>query len=296
MIPPSHPIFTAYLSRLDRKMVVEGTRYNAERWLGRFEVWCRLNHLEPESVTQDDLDAYLDSLVGFSEGSKRLCRIQLKAAYRYAHRRGVLRADPTIDLFNPIQEDIEPQTFTNQELRQIIAACRTERESLAVHLLAYTMMRRSEVRNLKWEDVDLSGQTITVRKGKGRKLRLVPIHAALGEILAAAKPNAKGSYVISNEHRDEAVQDTTWDQIVKPILKRAGVQGTAHVFRKTLSSDLVEQGVAESHIDQIGGWAPRSVRERHYLRVAPDYLIAAIHKAYQNDPISTVKQRVRRVA
>ena len=64
----------------------------------------------------------------------------------------------------------------------------------------------------------------------------------------------------------------------------------------TLSSDLAEQGVADSHIDQIGGWAPRSVRERHYLRVAPDFLIAAIHKAYRNDPVSVVKQSGRRVA
>ena len=296
MIPPTHPIFTAYLRRLDRKKVVPGTRYNAERWLGRFELWCKLNRISPEAVTPDDCDAWMAKLAkdGFSDGSIHLARIQLKAAYKYGHARGEIPLNPTYDLFSPLRDDIEPLTFTNDELRRIVHACRTERESLAIHILCYTMMRRGEVRNLKWDDVDLRHSTITVRKGKGRKLRLVPIHAALGEILAVASKDR--TYVIANEHRDEPVQDTTWDQIIKPVLKRAGVKGTAHVFRKTLSSDLAEQGVADSHIDQIGGWAPRSVRERHYLRVAPDFLIAAIHKAYRNDPVSVVKQSGRRVA
>ena len=50
------------------------------------------------------------------------------------------------------------------------------------------------------------------------------------------------TYVIANDIVTSRFEDTTWDQIIKPVLKRAGVKGMAHVFRKTLSTTWLSRG------------------------------------------------------
>jgi hypothetical protein len=41
----------------------------------------------------------------------------------------------------------------------------------------------------------------------------------------------------------------------------------------------------EKWLDRIMGWAPRTVRERHYIRVAPQAMHDAIQTLYRDDPI-----------
>jgi hypothetical protein len=48
---------------------------------------------------------------------------------------------------------------------------------------------------------------------------------------------------------------------------------------------MYEQGVRGHVIDEIMGWAPRTVRDRHYVRIAPKMMHQAIRTLYQDDPI-----------
>lgn len=44
-----------------------------------------------------------------------------------------------------------------------------------VLILAYTGMRKSELLNLKVNDVDFNRQTVTVKQGKGKRDRVIPM-------------------------------------------------------------------------------------------------------------------------
>jgi hypothetical protein len=48
---------------------------------------------------------------------------------------------------------------------------------------------------------------------------------------------------------------------------------------------MYEHGIKEHTIDQIMGWAPRTVRDRHYIRIAPKAMHQAIQTLYHDDPI-----------
>ncbi|MDD3521274.1 MAG: tyrosine-type recombinase/integrase [Actinomycetota bacterium] len=50
------------------------------------------------------------------------------------------------------------------------------RDKLFLSLLYYTGIRRSELLNLDWTDINLSMSTVTIRFGKGGKDRLIPLH------------------------------------------------------------------------------------------------------------------------
>lgn len=79
----------------------------------------------------------------------------------------------------------------------------------------------------------------------------------------------------------------TWIDTVGNLVRRAGVEvdGPSHAFRRTVATVMHEQGVRTAVIDRIMGWAPRTVRERHYVRIAPQIMRDAILTLYRDDPI-----------
>ena len=72
------------------------------------------------------------------------------------------------------------------------------------------------------------------------------------------------------------------------MITRVGIGGrqtSAHTFRRTVATELHEQGVRTRVIEKIMGWAPRTVYERHYLRIADQAMQEAILTLYRDDPI-----------
>jgi integrase len=79
----------------------------------------------------------------------------------------------------------------------------------------------------------------------------------------------------------------TFNRKLRVLLDRARVDGgrrPAHKFRKTLATSLFENGAQERVIDRIFGWAPTTVRDRHYTRVADVLMKRAILLAYEDAP------------
>jgi len=59
------------------------------------------------------------------------------------------------------------------ELARLIAGANTERDRLMIVVLAYTGIRRAELRGLQPGDIDSTTERLIVRRGKGGKLRIV---------------------------------------------------------------------------------------------------------------------------
>jgi integrase len=57
-----------------------------------------------------------------------------------------------------------------------------ERDRLLLALFAYAGLRRSELLGLDWDDVDLERRLLPVRKAKGGRQRVVPIHPPLAPL------------------------------------------------------------------------------------------------------------------
>jgi integrase len=66
-------------------------------------------------------------------------------------------------------------------------AGKRERDRLLLALFAYAGLRRSELVGLDWDDGDLNRRLIRVRKAKGGRQRIVPIHAALEPLFLAMR-------------------------------------------------------------------------------------------------------------
>src|SRR5262249_61864062 len=118
--------------------------------------WLDEHGVAASELSLFECERYFDQLL--ERGAVSTVRRHLayvRAAYRYGLRHQLVGCDPTVDVRLPSLPDIEPATYSNQELRAILAATRSEREELAFFLLAFAGLRLGELAALSWEQVDL---------------------------------------------------------------------------------------------------------------------------------------------
>lgn len=288
MKPSVEPIFTAYLEALHRRHRADSTIACNRQALGKLDAWLtehdltlgRLEPLECERYFEQQLARYAVSTLHHDLSV-------LRATVRYAIRHDWLERDPTLDVKLPRLPDVEPATYSNEELRAIHAAIREPGDEVIFHLLAFAGLRECEAAGLQWPHVDLAHDQLRL-VGKGGKFRLVPLHPALSHQLRQhdARCHPDHPHVISSE-RGGRMSKRSWVTAVRRLVDRAGIETTApaHTFRKTVATVMHEQGVQPAVIDKILGWAPRTVRDRHYLRVADQPMRDAILTLYRDDPI-----------
>jgi integrase len=149
-------------------------------------------------------------------------------------------------------------------------------------------MRLAEAGSLSWEQIVRANEQIRL-VGKAGKLRLVPLHAALRRVLQVHEQRTLPGQrpVIAGKHGRPLAHNTLCGAVAS-LTARAGISGrqaSSHTFRRTVATELHEQGVRKRVIEKIMGWAPRTVYGRHYLRIADQATREAILTLYRNDPI-----------
>lgn len=266
-------VFEQYTTRLRRRRSSPHTLRLFADATGKLDTWLGRQGLTAETATVEDLEAYFDQLP-LAPSSRNVHLRYIRAAYNYAARRGTLRVNPALDV-EEVEEDVrEPRVIGISELRAIKERAWRDRDWMFFHLLAFTGMRRGEIRRLRWEDVRIEEQLLyTV--GKGNKPRYVPIHPALGEQLVPAE-----GFVLRSTGANGCAAQTITD-----MTRRLHPVYTPHDYRRTVATSLARNGVRAELIDRIMGWAPQDIRTRFYTSIPGPELQRAILKLYADDPL-----------
>ena len=122
-------------------------------------------------------------------------------------------------------------------------------------------MRKAELLNLKWLDIDFRQQTVTVQSKrdwhtknyKSRTLQLTPVlYSVLNEHEQEQKRlGVKSDYTFT--YRGNRIQDGIKKSLVT-VVKEAGLEGvTLHTFRHTFASQLVMAGVSLMEVQKLMG-------------------------------------------
>jgi site-specific recombinase XerD len=287
-------IFESYLAAQQRRRCAPLTLKASTQALRSAQRWLDQQGIAASELSLVQCEVYFDELLergAISTVRRHLA--YLRAAYRYAIRHGLTALDPTSEVRLPRLPDWQPVTYSNDQLRQIHAAIRNEREELAFLLFAFAGLRLGEVAALTWQQVDLPhGQLRLI--GKSAKFRLVPLHPVLEQILREQQPTARlhDPPLFPTIDRRTLAPATLGRQI-RTLVDRADieVESPSHAFRRTVASVMYEQGVRTRVIERIMGWAPRLMYERHYLRVADEQMRTAIQTLYYADPICSRQQQ-----
>lgn len=155
-------------------------------------------------------------------------------------------------------------------------AARGTRDAALLAVLDGGGLRRAEAVALDVEDVDLDGESVMVRRGKGRKERRVPLASGSGAIIREwfavrggepgplLTPVRKGGTVLLRPMTARAVAS-----ILERLEKAAGVEAfSAHDFRRTMIGDLLEAGADIATVQRLAGHASPDTTARYDRRPA----------------------------
>lgn len=115
----------------------------------------------------------------------------LRAFFAWACTHGLISYNPAVDLHDLPTEDLAPRSLAPQAVDWLFRVASAERDTtlrlrdLALLTLLDCGLRAQEVADLQIRDVDLAGDQLTVRSGKGRQARRIPLDGEPVRYLAA---------------------------------------------------------------------------------------------------------------
>ena len=160
---------------------------------------------------------------------------------------------------------------------------RRERDRLLLALFAYAGLRRSELLGLDWDDVELGRRLLRVRRAKGGRQRVVPLHPALiplfADYLAVRSPLAEPALFVGVHGRRLSV--TIMSATFRRYARAAGVSErkrvTPHTLRHVFASELLRAGANLRQIQELLGHKHLDSTQR-YTRVTGHELRGAVKR------------------
>ena len=144
--------------------------------------------------------------------------------------------------------------LTLNQIDKIIAAGQCPRDRVLIQILAFTGLRRAEVAALAVDDVLWKDKLLAVRKGKGKRQRMVPLpDFVLTDMQTLLDQRANGAVFLSRNDRRLSCRQV--NRIVAKAGKDAGVSNpnprygnvTCHLFRHSFARHWKDkQGSIES--------------------------------------------------
>jgi integrase len=229
------------------------------------------NHIAPKignikaiSLTQEKCEEFMHSL---SAGSAKRTISLLGAIFSYAQKRKIRTDNPCHGLEKP--KDVKrTRRLSDTEYRQLSVALATADDPFAniVMMLAITGWRSSEVKNLRWTELDLERKAATLGATKtGVSIR--PLSMAAIDLI---RQRAQTSQFVFPYVREKPIYNITphWYRLRMPR------DVTPHVLRHSFASLAADLGLADHTIAGLLGHARQSITSR-YMHLADKALIEA---------------------
>jgi len=171
----------------------------------------------------------------------------LKTFFAFALEKGLATSDPTQRLKGVEQQALTPKALAEDDMKRILRRARKDnlRDWAILELLAATGLRVSEVAALLLSDVDMKGKTgwVTVRMGKGKKTRRVPLNEraadAVKEFIKTQDCEGDAAPLFVSRLKKAMTPYSIWS-VVKKYAADAGVEHVSpHSFRHTVATRLV---------------------------------------------------------
>ena len=214
--------------------------------------------------------------------------VALREMFKHAVQWGYLDANPAQYAERPRGEEQEMQVLTPPEIRRLLDAADEPVRTLLM-CAVLTGMRRGELLGLRWEDVDLEGYRIFVRRalwrGKlvtpksRRSRRAIDLAPTLRAALAGLSSRFQGGLVFCKADGNPIDPDNFVHRVWVRVLRRAELRRIRfHDLRHTYASLLIAQGAHPKYIQAQLGHASIQTTLDRYGHLMPDVHAAEARK------------------
>lgn len=140
--------------------------------------------------------------------------------------------------------------LTNQQISSLIDACEKNSNKLAADIIMFALstgMKRGEIINLKWTDIDFERGFLFIRDPKGKKTQNIPLNEVALQLTDSQE--RKSDFVFSDSEGKRLVS-TTLTRWARAICDKAGIPRSfrpLHGLRHTFASNLASSGQVDMY-------------------------------------------------
>jgi site-specific recombinase XerD len=221
----------------------------------------------------------------------------LKCFFRFLVENEQLDRDPALVLRTPKKRESLPDVLDRRELARLLGATervgvwerehdgKRERDRLLLALFAYAGLRRSELLGLDWADVDLERRLLRVRKAKGGRQRVVPVHPALEPLFVdylrvRAGDTEPALFVgVQGKRLSQTIMTKTFLRYARAAGVTERKRVTPHTLRHAFASELLRAGANLRQIQELLGHKHLDSTQR-YTRVTAHELRSAVKRLH----------------
>jgi len=156
----------------------------------------------------------------------------------------------------PKREKLLPNVLSKEEIKQILNAPTNIKHKAMLSLIYACGLRRSELLNLKPNDIDSKRGVIIIRQAKGKKDRIAPLSekilVMLREYYQSFKPT---TWLFEGQEIGNQYSEKSLESVLKQALAKCKITKpvTLHWLRHSYATHLLENGTDLRFIQEILG-------------------------------------------
>ena len=206
----------------------------------------------------------------------------LRSVFNTAIRWKLLESNPFAKLQMLQSPDVPPAYLSKEDFQKLLALINEAWLKDVIIFGTLTGMRRGEILNLKWSDIDLQRRIIQVQSSltfqtKQGKRRVVPMNDIIFHMLTSRMNNSVSEFVFS--YRNKQIDEDILTHRFKEYVLNAGLNPRLHFhsLRHTFASWLVQDGVSLYEVQKLLGHSNIAVTQV-YSHLQPEGLHSTVNR------------------
>ena len=167
-------------------------------------------------------------------------------------------------IHRPKRSKVLPNVLSKEEIKLILNAHSNIKHKMMLSLIYSCGLRRSELINLKPQDIDSKRNIVLLKNGKGKKDRITPLSPIILEMLRnyynGYKPK---TWLFEGQIVGEQYSEQSLQSVLKQALQKAGITKpvTLHWLRHSYATHLLESGTDLRYIQELLGHSSSKTTE-----------------------------------
>jgi integrase/recombinase XerC len=234
--------------------------------LHQFLTWVEKNRVDWDTPTRFgrvDIEGFMQHLA--AQRMTGVTRVRKLAAIRkfftFLEENSILAANPAHTVKGARREEKEPNILYKEQYKALLyEASDNIRDYAIIQTFLQTGIRLSELTNLRVDDVDLEHRILTVRQGKGKKDRQIPLVDDAVKALRNYRRYRTTELIVDDDtfflaKNGTSMNVSTVKYLVAKYVEKAGIRKkvSVHTLRHTFGAHKADKHMSLATLQELMG-------------------------------------------